>query len=88
MMTKEREARMIDLRDFQIGYQQFIDWLNETKVHVQGYGWTKETDWCFEFLDPEDLLAFKLKFKIRVWTSTMDMGYYYCPYIPDLTRKI
>ncbi len=75
--------RSINLYEWNIDRKQFEDWAVDSgaelyaSIHHSGNG---QPSYEYE-LNEEDFLAFSLAFKKN---STMNLGFYYCPYIPLL----
>jgi hypothetical protein len=70
----------IDRYNWNCSSKEFSDWIEEndilvSAVHDGSDGWV--------FVNEEDLIAFKLKFKqIRFRKEEIDTAYFFCPYIP------
>jgi hypothetical protein len=76
----------VNLYKWDLNYEQFRDWITETgaDVHALTTNSHNITDLEYVFNEEADYLAFTLKFKLRTYRSTIDTGYFYCPYLPLL----
>ena len=80
----------IRLSDWEITYDEFVDWTTRNNIVVSAINYVPATYGVnrYEFESEEDLLAFKLSFKksdiVSYKTKRLDTAYYYCPYIPPL----
>ena len=76
--------KTVILQDYGLTLTDFLWWVEERNAKISRVIYNDEhaTDRpdMFTFYSDEDLTAFKLSFSKR--TQSMDLGFFYCPYIP------